>query len=126
MENYQKTKMIKPGLTKFIKTVFLLSSLFLTTMCASRKSLPLKGPLDVSNNKVTAGQVVFMEYCYKCHPSGEAGLGPALNSNPAPGFLKRFQVRHGLGVMPSFKRNEISRDDMDKLIAYMKALRHNK
>ncbi len=45
----------------------------------------------------------------KCHPGGEAGLGPALNWNPAPGFIKKFQVRHGLGVMPSFKSNEISK-----------------
>lgn len=60
-------------------------------------------------------------YLQKCHPAGEAGLGPAINSNPAPQFLKRFQVRHGLGVMPSFTKNEISTDDLRDISEYLKA-----
>jgi hypothetical protein len=40
-------------------------------------------------------------YCYKCHPGGEAGLGPSTNAVMAPNFIRKFQVRHGLGVMPS-------------------------
>ena len=71
-----------------------------------------------------AGEAVFMQYCNKSHPSGDAGLGPSINANPAPQFIKRFQVRHGLGVMPSFKRDEISKDELHQISAYMKAWKH--
>lgn len=60
-----------------------------------------------------------MSFCYKCHPSGEAGLGPGLLNKP--GFAIRMQVRHGFGAMPAFKKNRINKEDMDALIAYIKA-----
>jgi mono/diheme cytochrome c family protein len=60
-----------------------------------------------------------MAFCQKCHPAGEAGLGPAINSNPAPQFIKRFQVRHGLGAMPSFKKEEISTADLRDISRFL-------
>jgi len=102
-------------------------ALSLSLSCASRRSEALAGKSFTSGDThVMNGQVQFNIYCQKCHPGGEAGLGPALNSNPAPGFVKRFQVRHGLGVMPSFKRNEISRADLRDIMKYLKALKHFK
>jgi mono/diheme cytochrome c family protein len=65
-----------------------------------------------------------MMHCQKCHPGGEGGLGPAINPNPAPGFIKRFQMRHGLGVMPGFNKNEISKKDLKDISKYMKAWKH--
>jgi len=62
-----------------------------------------------------------MAHCQKCHPAGEAGLGPALSSNPAPQFVKRFQMRHGLGVMPAFSKDEISSRDLKAISQYLKA-----
>jgi mono/diheme cytochrome c family protein len=92
--------------------------------CSSRKSEPLKGKtLDDSNSHVKNGEETFMKHCQKCHPGGEGGLGPALNSNPAPQFVKRFQVRHGLGVMPSFTNDEISKADLHDISAYLKTLK---
>ena len=89
---------------------------------ASRKSEPIVGKSFVAANaKIKHGQELFMMHCEKCHPGGEAGLAPAINSNPAPGFIKNFQVRHGLGVMPSFKSNEISKSDLKDISAYLKA-----
>jgi mono/diheme cytochrome c family protein len=67
-----------------------------------------------------------MTYCNKCHPAGEAGLGPAINTNPAPRFIKAFQIRHGLGTMPSFTKEEINKQDVRDITKYLKALRHNK
>lgn len=93
--------------------------------CAVRKSEPVKDKyFTAKNSKVARGEQVYMIHCQKCHPGGEAGLGPALNSNPAPQFVKRFQVRHGLGVMPSFKRDEISRADLHAVSKYMKQWKH--
>lgn len=54
----------------------------------------------------------------------ESGLGPTLNSNPAPGFVKRFQVRHGLVVMPSYKKIEISKEDFHDITTYLHEWKH--
>lgn len=91
----------------------------------ARRSVPLKGPLENISEEVAAGRVVFMEYCQQCHPHGEAGLGLAINNKPLPGFMIRFQVRNGLGVMPKFKDSVISDEELGQLIAYLKALRKN-
>jgi len=93
-----------------------------TTSCASRKSEPVKGESFASASaEIANGEIMYMKYCHKCHPAGEAGLGPAINSNPAPQFVKRFQVRHGLGVMPSFKKDEISSADLRDISKYIRA-----
>ncbi|HYC39347.1 MAG TPA: cytochrome c [Chitinophagaceae bacterium] len=90
--------------------------------CAIRKSEPITQKAFVpGNQRVANGEKVFMMHCQKCHPGGESGLGPAINPNPAPQFIKRFQVRHGLGVMPSFKQNEISKRDLKDISKYLKA-----
>lgn len=93
--------------------------------CAGRRSEPLRGALDVSDPAVFHGRQVFMARCDKCHPGGDAGLGPALNNKPLPGFLLSFQARHGLGAMPPFSEEEIPRNDLDAVAAYLKALRRN-
>jgi mono/diheme cytochrome c family protein len=66
-----------------------------------------------------------MEKCHRCHPGGEAGLGPALNNKPFPDFLKRFQVRHGLGAMPHFEKEQLSDAQLDAILVYLKTLRQN-
>jgi mono/diheme cytochrome c family protein len=91
--------------------------------CSSRKSIPIAGARTLTDPHEKNGQAKFMQYCNKCHPQGEAGLGPALNSNPAPKFIKAFQVRHGLGVMPSFKKDEISDEELKDITSYLSALR---
>ncbi len=90
--------------------------------CASRRSMPVKEKEFVRKNEgITNGERAFMASCQKCHPAGEGGLGPAINSNPAPQFIKRFQMRHGLGVMPSFKKDEISKKDLRDISKYLSA-----
>lgn len=105
--------------------ISLLCSVIMVASCALRKSEPVKGKTFIpASEEVARGEQVYMIHCQKCHPAGEAGLGPAINSNPAPQFLKRFQVRHGLGVMPGFSKNEISRSDLRAVSKYMKAWKH--
>jgi len=103
----------------------LVASLCLVNMmCSSRRSEPVKQKqFAPKNSRVVNGEKVFMSHCQKCHPGGEAGLGPAINSNPAPQFVKRFQMRHGLGVMPSFTKNEISKNDLRDISKYLKAIK---
>lgn len=93
--------------------------------CAMRRSEPVKQKMfQPANSQVANGEKVFMAKCQKCHPGGEAGLGIALNPVPAPRFLKRFQIRHGLGVMPVFKKDEISRQQLYEITSYMSAWKH--
>lgn len=99
--------------------------IFNVISCAVRKSEPITGKeFTAKNERILNGEKVFMANCQKCHPAGEGGLGPAINSNPAPQFIKRFQMRHGLGVMPSFKKDEISKRDLRDISKYLKAWKH--
>ncbi len=93
--------------------------------CSMRKSEPIKQKaFTTANQQIIHGEQLYMAHCQKCHPSGEGGLGPAINSNPAPGFIKRFQMRHGLGVMPGFMKNELSKLDLKDISKYLKAWKH--
>jgi mono/diheme cytochrome c family protein len=96
--------------------------LFLHAACSIRKAEPLLQKEFISaNERIANGERVYMAHCQKCHPGGEGGLGPAINSNPAPQLIKRFQMRHGLGVMPSFKKDEISKHDLHNISKYLRA-----
>jgi mono/diheme cytochrome c family protein len=110
---------------RILLTAFAALLLLVQACGSSRRSEPIRGPLALESAKLEQGKVVFMEHCHKCHPGGETGLGPALNNKPAPGFLIRIQVRNGLGAMPGFNRELISNEEMDGLVAYVKALRRN-
>jgi mono/diheme cytochrome c family protein len=93
--------------------------------CSPARRRPPLAPAPSLTGEAATGQVAFMEKCNRCHPGGEAGLGPALNDKPFPDFLKRFQVRHGLGVMPHFDKQELSDQQLDAILAYLKALHQN-
>ena len=81
------------------------------------------GPLDASDPQVALGERVFALQCQQCHPNASAGLGPGLTNKPLPGWAIRFQVRHGLGLMPAFPEEEISDAELDAVVAYIHALR---
>lgn len=89
---------------------------------SARRSTPVTGPPSFSP-AAQRGQVVFMQNCNQCHPQGEAGLGPAINDKPFPEFLKEFQVRHGLGAMPSFSEKEVSDQQLEDLMTYLEELK---
>lgn len=105
-----------------IAAIFLLQAGSFSS-CSARRSEPIVGPLPLSDAHVQRGELVFMRHCYQCHPGGEAGVGPAINNKPLPGFLIKFQVREGFGAMPAFSQHDISSEELDDLIAYLKALR---
>lgn len=90
---------------------------------AARRSLPLTGAVALRTEQERRGRKPFLEHCYACHPDGNAGLGPALNDKPLPAFAIRFQVRNGLGAMPSFSDKKIENATLDAIVAYVKALR---
>jgi mono/diheme cytochrome c family protein len=106
--------------------VFIITVIFVSS-CTMRAGEPITRKQFVpANDRVANGEKVFMANCEKCHPGGEGGLAPAILANPAPQLVKRFQMRHGLGVMPSFKQNEISTKDLHDISKYLKAWKHYK
>lgn len=120
----------RAGLTAISITVAGLAAAGAPGCGSPRKSEPLAGPLrfsalDPEDRAAIRGRRVFMTNCYQCHPAGEAGLGPALNDKPVPAIAIRTQVREGLGAMPAFSEQEISDEELDNLVEYLFALRHN-
>jgi mono/diheme cytochrome c family protein len=93
--------------------------------CASpRRGAPIAGPISLSAS-AQEGRVLYMHNCHQCHPFGEGGLGPAINNKPLPSAVMKLQIRTGvLGSMPAFGKSELSEDELDRVVEYLKALRH--
>lgn len=114
-----------------MKRAVILYSCFLLLLSLSycgtaRRGAPMFAPLNTEDPAVAKGEVIFMSHCQKCHPGGTAGLAPSINNKPLPGFLIRYQVRHGLGMMPAFKKDHLSSEELDNLVAYLKELKSAK
>lgn len=91
----------------------------------AKRSEPVAGPFTSDDAEVRRGEVMFATHCAKCHDGGLASLGPSITNKPLPQFLMKFQVRHGLGAMPSFSDEQISDDDLDAITEYIVALRRH-
>ncbi|MGX5820328.1 c-type cytochrome [Chitinophaga lutea] len=100
---------------------WLILCLMLATACTARR-MPA-GESGERESRAVLGREKYMQFCQSCHPMGEAGLAPALNNNPAPGFIKRFQVRHGLGAMPAFQKDKISSADLNAIMYYLRSMK---
>jgi mono/diheme cytochrome c family protein len=92
--------------------------------CSPRRDEPLKGALHSDDPKVAVGERVFAWNCYECHPGGRGSVGFAINNKPLPGAMIKTQVRLGAGAMPSFSEEQISDEELDAVVRYLIALRH--
>ena len=87
-----------------------------------RRGEAIGRPVIVSQVNQLRGQIVYNRECHHCHQGGEGGLGPAL-LRLAPGPILRTQIRLGIGTMPGFSHDEISKEELDDLIAYLRTSR---
>lgn len=69
------------------------------------------------------GMRLFMLHCNKCHPGGEQGVGPSLNDKPLPDFLIHFQIRQGIGDMPAFTKDELTKEEVQQIVRYVRFMR---
>lgn len=99
-----------------------LTALALAGCGSARYGEPITGDIPVSQAGLASGKMLFQEHCHQCHPSGESGIGPALNNKPLPRSLIHLQVRQGLGEMPAFPEERIADGELENLIGYVKAL----
>jgi hypothetical protein len=104
----------------------ILTFALLLMLCACstpRRGENITGPMTDISPEATEGRILYMAYCNKCHPQGEGGVGPALNNKPLPGPLIKSQVRLGGGAMPSFSKDFLADEKLDRIIAYLQILR---
>lgn len=71
------------------------------------------------------GMKLFMKNCNGCHPAGEKGKGPSLIESQVPDFLIHFQVRQGFGDMPSFTKEQLSKEQVQKIVLFIHELRRD-
>jgi mono/diheme cytochrome c family protein len=88
-----------------------------------RRGEPITEPLDPKDPRIVLGHRVFSQHCHQCHPGGAAGLGPAINDKPLPVTAIKAQVRQGHFLMPKFSQQEVSDEELDAVVRYLKALR---
>jgi cytochrome c5 len=81
-----------------------------------------KIPVTLTINEFE-GMKLFMRTCNKCHPGGEKGIGPSLNDKALPNFLVHWQVRLGGGDMPKFTDEQISKKQLEQIIAFVRMMR---
>lgn len=74
-------------------------------------------------DELEAGRITFNNKCASCHPGGRAGVGPSIINKPLPKFLVRWQIRHGLGVMPAFGEEVLSDEEVREVAEYVTHLR---
>lgn len=110
-------------MTAPVRMACLLLACLVAAGCSARRGEPVAGPLLLLTAEEIRGEKVFMQYCHKCHPGGERGLGPALNNKPLPGPMIKLQVRAGMGAMPAFSKELLPDPQLDDLVAYIKRLR---
>jgi mono/diheme cytochrome c family protein len=111
--------------TTMLAFVAALALLAASSCRSARRGPPFTGEFRSSERAVERGHELFAEHCDRCHPGGEAGLGPALNDKPLPRFLVKFQVRHGLGAMPAFSHDALSSQELDELTRFVVAYRRD-
>lgn len=116
-----ETEPVMPNHRK--REVLLLSILTAALLLAAGCGSARRSPPEKLSEEAQLGRLVFFSHCHQCHPGGEAGLGPALNNKPLPGFLIRFQVRRGLGAMPAFSTIQVTEAELDRLVTYTQTLR---
>lgn len=111
------------AIVRALVVIVALAAALLAGCATARRGEPFAPAPAIADPVVARGQRVFFAQCHSCHPQGQGGLGPALNNKPLPGFLVKLQVRHGLGAMPRFEASRLPAEDLDALVAYLKALR---
>jgi mono/diheme cytochrome c family protein len=95
--------------------------------------LGLRSPAAEAVDPHAAGQAVYAKWCAPCHDPGimhpgtnaltvkYRGVKPGvlLEWKDLPPDTVRYLVRHGISVMPQFRKTEISDADLDALAKFL-------
>jgi cytochrome c2 len=108
-----------------ITLIVFICSLTYFSSCSSRRVKKDMTSINQLDPQIADGRLVFKNKCQKCHPNGEAGVGPSLNDKKLPSVIVRARIRSRAtflwtGRMPSFDKHEISKMELDALMVYLK------
>jgi mono/diheme cytochrome c family protein len=68
----------------------------------------------------SAGSAVFASSCGACHPGGREGVGPALIGLSDDVLIRG--TREGVGMMPAFKTDRLSDQQLLDIIAFLRSV----
>ena len=110
------------------ETIWLIISiLFLTgakvSSCSTPKTAPYTEVVEMPNEDLKNGRILFNNHCATCHPEGLSGVGLAIINKPLPKALIKFQIRNGIGLMPAFNEDKLSDSEVDNIADYLIYLR---
>jgi mono/diheme cytochrome c family protein len=102
------------------------------SLCAA-VAMWLAWPIYAESPPPASGRVVYDKWCAPCHDPGidhpgthalmakYQGTKPPvlLERTDLPASIVRYFVRHGISVMPQFRKTEISDAELDALSAYV-------
>jgi len=99
------------------------------TAAAALIALALSAPRAVAQERQPPRMpYVFEMYCYMCHKEG-VQIGPVQifdmqtkTGNPLHEQYIRNNVRFGIKAMPAFRISEVSPQELDDIVAYLKAV----
>lgn len=91
--------------------------------CSAPKRVPDAEVVSMPTEELKNGRILFSQHCTTCHPEGMAGVGPAIINKPLPEFLMRFQIRHGVGLMPDFDEDVLTDEQVEHIAEYLVYLR---
>ncbi|PAM92996.1 hypothetical protein B4N84_20280, partial [Flavobacterium sp. IR1] len=108
---------------------FIISILFLTgakvSSCSTPKTAPYAQVVEMPNEDLKNGRILFNNHCATCHPEGLSGVGLAIINKPLPKALIKFQIRNGIGLMPAFDEKQLSDLEIDNIASYLLSLRQD-
>ena len=105
----------------------------LLAAAAAGLSILMSTPVTADSGAPPAGRVVYEKWCAPCHDPGinhpgthalmakYQGTKPAvlLERTDLPADIVKHFVRHGISVMPQFRKTEISDADLDALAKFL-------
>jgi (+)-pinoresinol hydroxylase len=100
---------------------------------AAAAAVLMTTPARADSEPAPAGRVVYDKWCAPCHDPGinhpgthalmakYQGTKPAvlLERTDLPADIVKHFVRHGISVMPQFRKTEITDAELDALAAYL-------
>ena len=88
-------------------------------------SIVCRSEVSITREEIASANTDALSEWQNNIAAGQKGKGPSLVDKKLPDFLIHFQIRNGLGDMPAFKEEDISKADVKKIILFVKLLRES-
>lgn len=76
----------------------------------------------ITSTDVEGGQALFATKCGGCHTGQSGSYGPAIRDLGRTPEAVRQVIREGRGRMPGFTAEQISADDLEKVMAFLQSI----